>query len=971
MFARASTLRPALVLFLAPSLSCPSLAPQARAQQAPQLIEEVLVTGSRIRKPNLISFSPFTQVDREALLLSGTTRVEDLLRQLPQVYSGQNSGVSNGSSGTATLDLRNLGAQRTLVLVDGRRLPGGSPFTPGAADINQIPGALIERVEVLTGGASAVYGSDAVAGVVNFHLMDDFDGVRLDGQFSRYTHDNDDFPLMDDLLRQADYARPGGSVSDGDTVNLALMLGRNLDDNRGNVTLYATYREVDAVVQDDRIHSACAVGRDNSGDLSCLGSPTSERALLWDGNVLPADFGLPGYLLMVEGDRLVDWDRRTYNFAPFNYFQRPDERWTTGLLGTFHLNARTTLYGQVMYMDDQTTAQVAPSGSFGATDTLPCGNPLLSEQQFEALCGSYGLDRNDRQIAQVRRRNVEGGPRRDQLQHRSQRILAGLRGTEGTAWNYDLYAQYAKVTMDQRFEEELLLSRIKRALEVSLDPATGEPVCRSVLDGSDPDCVPWNIFREGGVTPEATDYLTEPLGSKGRTDQTVVSAYIIGDLGRYGLRTPLADAGFQLAAGLEYRDENLDFNPGPLFRAGDAAAAGEPIAPLAGGFDVTDIFAELSLPLLQNRPLAHALTVEGGYRHSHYSTDESTDTYKLAASWSPLPGLRFRGSLQVATRLPNIEELFAPQDIGGFALAGGDPCGGPSPARPLSDCARSGVTPAQYGAIPAPLEGQSYRARFGGNPSLQSEDSDTRSLGVLYTPTQFDHLNISLDWYRIEIEGAVSPPDPANTLDNCLDSGQAAFCDRVHRDPLRGDLWRSTGEGFIDGIDRNAGFLRTSGYDLNLDASVDLGRHGSLAVENLLTHVDQWQLQEFTGSPVVNCAGRWGGSCVSVVPRLRNYLRLTWHSPWQVSLSALWRYIDQLDPLETDANKIDAYDYFDLSLLWRVKEDIELRAGVNNLLDETPPLAIGADPPQGNGNTLPGVYDALGQYWFAGFSVNF
>jgi len=474
---------------IAAGLLCALLTPVSVCGQetGASVIEEVIVTGTRIRKTNLISVSPITQLDAQDLLLTGTTRVEDLLKSLPQLYSYQNSTASNTASGTATLELRNLGSSRTLVLVDGRRLPQGSPNTAGAADINQIPGGLIDRVEVLTGGASAVYGSDAIAGVVNFFLVNDFEGVQLDYQFSQYSHDNGG-GRMQRLVDESGYRFPSGTDRDGDIQDVSLIIGGNLEGGRGNATAYATYRNIDPVTQDNRDHSACALQR-WGGEYYCGGSETIPEGVFSDFGFLEIDQGLPGFDLMVQGDEFVPWDGRLYNYGPLNYFQRPDERYTAGVLAHYVINEHVEAYTQLMFMNDQTVSQIAPSGTFYRINRLSCGNVLMSQQQFDTLCGNYGLGPDDFQLAYLGRRNVEGGPRRHDIEHTSFREVFGLRGNINENWRYDLYGQYSQVDYQSTFFEDLLLTHVERALDVVSDPDSGEPVCRSAINGSDPNCV--------------------------------------------------------------------------------------------------------------------------------------------------------------------------------------------------------------------------------------------------------------------------------------------------------------------------------------------------------------------------------------------------------------------------------------------------------------------------------------------------
>ena len=432
--------------------------PEADTSEEPQQLEAVVVTGSRIQQANLFSSSPVIQVEAEDLAFQGTVRVEDMLRNLPQLYSTQNASQSNGATGTATLNLRNLGAERTLVLVNGRRLPAGSPLQGGVgADINQIPAALIESVEVLTGGSSATYGSDAIAGVVNFLMRDDFEGIKLDYQFSQYQHDNGS-DRWQRIVRDAGYEVADGSVWDGDISNVSLIAGHKLGQDRGNVTVYGTYRDIDPVLQADRDYSSCALSNDLS---ECSGSATQPQGTFADFGVLRSQ-GLDSFDYKVEGDRFVPREGTLFNYGPSNYFQRPDRRWTAGLFAHYDLHDKVETYAEFMFMDNRSVAQIAPSGAFFVTNSLHCGNAFLSRQQFDALCGAYGLTRDDSQQVFIGRRNVEGGSRQNDLRHTSYRGVFGLRGQLSENWRYDLYYQYAEVRMRNSYLNDLSITRIRR-----------------------------------------------------------------------------------------------------------------------------------------------------------------------------------------------------------------------------------------------------------------------------------------------------------------------------------------------------------------------------------------------------------------------------------------------------------------------------------------------------------------------------
>ena len=526
-----------LAVVAIPGLAADAEQPGDEAGEAPVRLEEVVVTGSRIHIPNLTGASPIYHIDSEALSFQGNVRVEDTLRLLPQVFSGQNANISNSSTGTATLNLRNLGTKRTLVL---------------------------------TGGSSATYGADAVAGVINFLMVDDFEGVKLDYQFSQYQHGNSNNKWQG-IVRDAGYSVSDGSAWDGDISNASLVMGKNLG-RRGNVTVYGTYRNIAAVFHGDRDYSSCDLVK---GLTACGGSGTTPQGTFRDFGVLGAR-GLESFDYKVEGHRFVPREGTLYNYAPTNYFQRPDQRWTAGLFAHYDVHDKVEVYAEFMFMDDRSVAQIAPSGAFFVTDTLNCDNPFLSAQQFEALCGAYGLTKDDMQTVNIGRRNVEGGSRQSDLQHTSYRSVFGLRGDLSDRWRYELHYQYSKVQMKNAYRNDLSTTRIRRALNAVEHPETGEAVCRSVLDGSDPGCVPWNIFREGGVTSDMVDYLTLPLSADGSTDQTVVSGYLTGHLGRYGITSPFAETSVDVVLGGEYRQENLTFNPDEAYRSGDGAGRAAP-----------------------------------------------------------------------------------------------------------------------------------------------------------------------------------------------------------------------------------------------------------------------------------------------------------------------------------------------------------------------------------------------------------
>lgn len=941
--------------------------PSVEGAEAPVRLEEVVVTGSRIHIPNLASASPIYHIDAEALQFQGNVRVEDTLRILPQVFSTQNAGISNSATGTATLNLRNLGAQRTLVLVNGRRLPAGSPIQGGVgADINQIPGALIKSVEVLTGGSSATYGADAVAGVVNFLMVDDFEGVKLDYQFSQYQHNNDS-ARWQGIVRDAGYSAPSGSTWDGDISNVSLVAGKNLG-SRGNVTVYGTYRNIAAVFHGDRDYSSCDLIR---GLTACGGSATSPQ-----GTFLRQ--GLEGFDYKVEGHQFVPREGTLYNYAPTNYFQRPDTRWTAGLFANYDVHDKVEAYTEFMFMDDRSLAQIAPSGSFFHPDMLNCDNPFLSPQQFEAVCGAYGLTKDDRQTVSIGRRNVEGGSRQNDLRHTSYRGVFGLRGDLSDRWRYELHYQYSKVNMKNTYRNDLSIPRIRRALDAVEHPGTGDPVCRSVLDGSDPNCVPWNIFREGGVTPDMVNYLSLPLTAEGSTDQTVISGYLTGHLGRYGITSPFADNSVDVVLGGEYRKETLTYNPDEAYRSGDGAGQGGAAPPVSGGFDVTEFFFEAGIPLIEGAPYAEELGLDVGYRYSDYDFDLQTNTFGVRSVWDVNSGVKLRASFQRAIRGPNVRERFRPQGLNLFDMPA-DPCGGPvtdgqtAAGRTFEECARSGVTAAQFGNI-AHSPAAQYNMLQGGNPDLGAEEADTYSFGLVWTPRFVDGFNFSVDYYSIRIRKGVSALNPQFILNQCL-NGDAAQCAKVNRGQ-GGDLWLGSDvarSGHIVSFLDNLAIEKVQGYDITALYDYDAGEWGRVHVNDILSITSTWDQQELEGAPTTDCLGKWGLTCGSPTPDVRNNLRATWITPWGVRPSLMWRYVSGVEALSDTGVDLGERHYIDLAAIWAFADYASLRVGINNVFDREPPVAGQEAGPSiaGNGGVFPGLYDVLGRYFFFGLTANF
>lgn len=943
-------------------------APQAADEAGPS--EAIVVTGSRIPQPNLTSVAPVSVVGAQDVKVSGATRVEDLLNAMPQVFAGQGSNLSNGADGTATVNLRGLGASRTLVLIDGKRLMPGQPGN-SAADLNFIPTELIKRVDVLTGGAGSVYGSDAVAGVVNFVMDSDYTGFKADVQYGAYQHTNNN--NRSDIiaaLTKRNFSYPSGNTVDGQSFQASATFGAAFDDHRGHVTAYVTYAQQEAVLQGDRDYSACTLSG-HPGLFSCGGSSTSATGRFFTNT--------GSYT--VSGNTFVPWSssKYAYNYGPLNYYQRPDKRVTAGFFADYEINSAIKPYLSFMFLNDSSVAQIAPSGDFGNTLTVPCDNPFLSAQQLGIVCAAGNLTgttvtRPNGTVVplanlQILRRNVEGGPRQNDLDHTDYRIVGGFKGDLSSAWSYDAYYQYGKVDFVSTYLNDLSVTRLGRALDVTTG-TNGQPVCASVLDGTDTNCVPWNIFQTGGVTSAATSYLGVPGILHAKQEQTLVSGNITGDLGQYGIKSPFAADSVKINAGAEYRIDSAAVVPDIEYATGDLSGQGGATTPLAGRTTTTEFFGEMQVPLVTDKPFFELLRVDGSIRHSTFKNSaksDSANSWKVAGLWKPVQDILFRASYNQAVRAANIGELFSPQSV---QLDGSiDPCAGTIGTNGLvngytaAQCARTGVTAAQFGNI-VPNSADQYNGLTGGNTALAPEVGKTFTAGVVLTPRFLPGFSLSVDYYNVKISNVIDVIGADLIITNCLT--QNVYCSQIHRDQF-GSLWR-TSNGYIADTLLNAGKLFNRGVDVGARYMHTFG-FGKLDLQFTGTYIDSVGSFPVGSTSANECVGRYGDICGTPNPKWRHIARLTYTSrSGAISVTPSWRYFSGVS---STSQSIGSQSYFDLSASARITDMFKLRVGVNNLFDKIPPIVGNAAAPSGNGNTYPQVYDAMGRRIFAGVSMNF
>jgi iron complex outermembrane receptor protein len=977
-------------------------------------LTEIIVTGSRIAAPNEVSTSPIQVVTAKEIQQGGKIDAIDLLNQLPQNFQNSVVDFSNSSSGlntpggVTTADLRGLGPQRTLVLVNGRRLGTGDPNTANpnpSPDLDQIPLALIERVDVVTGGASAVYGSDAIAGVVNFIMKRNFEGIQLDGQISMYTHNNHE-GWLNALQSAAGDTPVTGSERDGRSKNFNVLMGTNFADGNGNIAAYLSYQHMDPIVSSERDFGGCQLNLNTVGPgVHCFGSSNSNL------------FGVGSTNYSVVGNQFLPFPQpgsvppAFFNSQQYIYMSREDDRYNAGFMGHIDLNDYVKPYAEFMFMDDKTTEVIAPSGLFQQNPTDPtgngnfninCSNPLLSAQEASIICtpaqiaadtahpGSASANLN------IGRRNIEGGGRQSYWDHTNYRGVGGATGSFGGAWNYDAYASYYYTTLYNANQKYLNYTSIDNALQVTNGP--NGPVC---ISGS--PCVPWNIFQQGGVTQAALNYLSATGTSNGSVTERILHGDITGDLGKYGIKSPLANDGVGVNIGAEHRNDNLNFQPDGTELGGLLSGFGGASVAVDNSTAVKEEFIELRAPLVQKQPFVEDLIFDTGFRHSNYNLSGGVNTYKFEVQYAPVSDLRFRAGYQKAIRAASVLELYSPQSFGGIGSPGIDPCaptvdsttGALIPATAsFANCAHSGVTAAEYGnggvggvytgTIKQCVALQCGQLQ-GGNVNLKPEQAESITIGLNFAPSFIPNLTGSVDFYRITVKDEINVLSAPVILNSCLATGDPTFCNLIVRTSTGSISGSSVATGgYIVQTNLNIGAVTVKGIDVQAaykhPLPVNLGSMSYVFAGSALLSATTIQ---YPGAPTYDCTGLYGTACQTVDPRWRHNLRATWETPWNVEFSALWRFIGPVT-LDTNSNQpvisngsYDTFDarmpgmnYLDLFASWKVLGNVQVRAGVNNVFDKDPPIVSSNIAAAGAANSFP-TYDQLGRQLFLAFTAKF
>ena len=939
------------------------LAQENDTDSAEKSIERVSVVGSRIRRAEFAANAPVASIGAEQFELSATFNTEALLNTLPQVIPGLDRTSNNPGNGTASIDLRGLGANRTLVLIDGKRTVPTN--RGGTVDINSIPTALIKSVEVLTGGASAIYGSDAIAGVVNFQLKNDFEGVQISSGYKETEN------------------------GDAGLFNVDFTLGGNFAEGKGNLVFNLSYTDRDDLFQGDRDFSNTALFDDGDGGLEPGGSSGVPGAAIFNGGFSafsPDNSGIifgqdGGIRPFVSSGEVNDF----YNYAPVNYIQLPQERHQATVLGTYEVSESLEFYGKYMFTDSRVPSQLAPTPIFQTSKFTLDGNPFITSEAQQIISDAIGLDvdtdmdgiADEAGGALLRRRLQEVGPRRSEDAYTSYQFQVGARGNVGdSSWFYDVFYQTAKSQNANaqlgnvnrgRFDQSLLLAT-DAAGQVTLD-ADGNPSCADPsASGSTSACSPLNIFGEGNISDESAQFLRTAVSSTALFEQKIWGASLSGDTGDW---FELPGGAVGIAVGYEHRNEFFEFLPSQDLAAGTIAGFNGAPA-LAGGFTVGGYFVEIDMPFLDGAEFADSLDMQLAYRSEDYSTSGTVDSYKVAGSWAPVDTFRIRAGYNTAVRAPNIGELFSPRGEGFPGAA--DPCAGNGPAALQTEatraiCLATGV-PADvvFSNAINPASGQ-VRSIGGGNPNLVPEEAETLTIGFVYDVSE--DLSVSVDYFDIQIDDAVASfgGGTNNILATCYDpavNGSGAggqFCNTVNR--------RSDGTiDFVETGSQNVASITLKGVDVILGYDVE-AFGGDISVDYLGTFTSESDFLPFEGGEVIECAGNFGANCGQPVPEYKHRTSVKYATD-DFTAQLAWRHVGEVndddDGTDFTVESIDGYNYFDLSGTYYINDNYRLTAGIDNLLDKAPPV-IGDNDQQAN--TWPATYDVFGRTGYISFTAEF
>ncbi len=935
--------------------------------QEDETIEEVVVTGSRLVRRDLDAASPVVVLSDANIRDAGNVTIEETLNEMPQLASDNTSSVnSGGGSGILTADLRGLDAVRTLVLVNGRRFAPAD--SRGLTDLSSIPDALVERVEIMTGGASAVYGSDAIAGAINFILKEDFEGLEF-GYHVGETDKNDAF-----------------------TQKFDLTIGGNFHEDRGNAVANVSYTTRDGIFFSNRDYSETSLFESggtlvpggssnlpgtrlglNSTQLAALNGLSFDPATACPGTIGGIRFGEAGVV-----EPFCDPEDR-FNFAPLNYLLRPMERVQITGLGRYDIRENLTAYTELAVMDNRNEWQQAPNAGGLQTSGAPRGDYLIPDYAINpvlfpatrdfliANAATFDPDGDGTAVIQgTGRRSVETGPRNYKYDRVSYNATVGLKGdfdAAGRNWNWDTFYQYQRAKTDEDIAGQLSNLRVALASDVTVDPdAPGGVRCTNEFVG----CVPANFLGLNSLTPEAAAFLSPNHGSSDVLERQVYGGFISGEL------FELPAGPVAIGIGFEDRVERFDFRPDTADQGGEF---GDPEPPIDASIELTEVFAEARVPILEGAGFADYLGLELAVRSSDYSTIGTVTTYKAGVEWAPTDWLRLRGMFNQAIRSPNLDELFDTVAIG-FS-AGDDPCDvdlSPTAAQQAL-CVEQGILQSEIATFDQINVG--FGIQSGGNPDLEEETADTFTVGAVISPPFLEGLNLTIDYYDIEITDAINQLSAQDVVNNCFRAdnldNNSETCQAINR----------FGNGQIDFVNArslNVASITATGLDFQADYGFELGQalsfFGPASLD--LQFLASWAFENETvaepGQPGIDCLGFFGGSCsgfnVFIQPETK-YVFNTNYRSGDFSGRFQWRNMSSISLFPGAGNVVskgDAVNYLDLNFDYTFADDrYTLFFGVDNLTDEEPPI-LGFSL-AGDANVDISLYDVLGRRFFGGIRV--
>ena len=933
----------------------------------------VQVTGTRITSPGITSNSPISSITAEEIRATQPVAVEEFFKALPSATPAIGPGTNNGTGGGATIDLRGLGANRSLVLVNGRRIV---PFNlSGVVDTNSIPLALINRVDVLTGGASVVYGADAVAGVANFNLRRNFTGVEFNTTYGATADERDTKRRRTDIT-----------------------FGSALADGRGNVVLSLGKTKSDPLTQGQRDYAITSLssltGKPTGSDTS-VPAIFSTSAPLVGGN--PA--AMPGsWQINPETGRLVQ-PVVQYNTNPVNYYSTGLDRTQVTALGNFRINDHAEVYSDVFYTNSQVSSTLASSGTFSNTFSVPIGNPYIPQAAREQICARRGIALANCVAGNttvvpllVNRRFTEMGPRYNNFDNKTLQYTVGVKGDLLMDWTYDAYWSRGTAEQTQDRVNWGSLSRVTQALN-----AVSTTACVNPANG----CVPLNVFgAEGSITPEQIVFINQTAMLRQKVEQDVAQLALSGDLGQ-ALRSPLAEDPISISLLAEHRKVTAATMSDAVSQiANEVLGTGAPTPDRRGTFSLMEYAIEAYVPLVKNKPFVRSLNAELGYRETSFKTNSKTNygSWKAGGEWAPVQQFRVRGMVQKATRAPNVNELFAP-NVTGLSNLANDPCQGTNirpteanTAGTLSNlCRLTGVPVNNIGTLNAPSAGQ-INNLSGGNPNLGPESAKTKTIGFVIEP--LPRMALSVDYYKIDITQAVSSPSTTDILAGCYSAAQNPgfvvndFCGMVGRNTINGTFNGAESRG-VQTPQSNLGRQSTAGVDMNLGYRANLSqfgldaRYGSLDLSLGSNFVTDYTFQATPNSVNRDCLGYYSIACNNVITAPVYKRKFNQRTTWNVGAFTVgynWRYVSavEIEPngptvFLPEFSSIGAYHYVDLNANWRYNENLRFTLSVTNLADKKPPI-VGANvgtTTVNSGNTFPQSYDAIGRYVTLGANLKF